>query len=326
MLKKTSNIEFDSESDHLYLKIQEPRSSDGEELGESGIFLFYGEDEEIVSLEIVGVSTHNVKSISLLKSLLPEAAYDELREFFAEETSNKALYYFDTEFIEDGVTIDLISIGIVCEDGREYYAINKDCDFSKASRWVQDNVIAQLPPKDPIPMQVSPRVWEESRAWKSKKEISKEVAEFFGCQAVASEIKVFPKPGFFNKIAFFIISKVPNYQGRLTSVFQRVSEMRGEHVSWALKRDVSSPEIWAYYADYDHVALCQLFGTMMELPRGFPMYTKDLKQVIDELGSPCFGKQSEGEHNALSDARWVRDTYLYLQQNYEHPALTKTIR
>lgn len=89
MSKKTSNIEFDSESDHLYLKIQEPRSSDGEELGESGIFLFYGEDEEVVSLEIVGVSTHNVESISLLKSLLPEAAYDELREFFAEEALEK---------------------------------------------------------------------------------------------------------------------------------------------------------------------------------------------------------------------------------------------
>jgi hypothetical protein len=27
-------------------------------------------------------------------------------------------YYYDTEFIEDGRTIDLISIGIVAEDGR----------------------------------------------------------------------------------------------------------------------------------------------------------------------------------------------------------------
>jgi hypothetical protein len=28
-------------------------------------------------------------------------------------------YWLDTEFIEDGKTIDLISIGIVAEDGRE---------------------------------------------------------------------------------------------------------------------------------------------------------------------------------------------------------------
>ena len=32
-------------------------------------------------------------------------------------------YFYDTEFLEDGETIDLISIGIVAEDGREYYAV-----------------------------------------------------------------------------------------------------------------------------------------------------------------------------------------------------------
>lgn len=40
-------------------------------------------------------------------------------------------YFFDTEFHEDGRTIDLISIGIVAEDGREYYAINRECDFDR---------------------------------------------------------------------------------------------------------------------------------------------------------------------------------------------------
>lgn len=29
-------------------------------------------------------------------------------------------YFYDTEFIEDGHTIELISIGVVAEDGREY--------------------------------------------------------------------------------------------------------------------------------------------------------------------------------------------------------------
>lgn len=31
-------------------------------------------------------------------------------------------YFYDTEFLEDGKTIQLISIGIVADDGREYYA------------------------------------------------------------------------------------------------------------------------------------------------------------------------------------------------------------
>jgi hypothetical protein len=29
------------------------------------------------------------------------------------------------------------------------------------------------------------------------------------------------------------------------------------------------PEFWAYYADYDWVVFCQLFGTMMDLPKGY---------------------------------------------------------
>lgn len=41
-------------------------------------------------------------------------------------------YFFDTEFIEDGKTIELLSIGIVSEDGREFYAESLDADHSKA--------------------------------------------------------------------------------------------------------------------------------------------------------------------------------------------------
>ena len=53
-------------------------------------------------------------------------------------------YFYDTEFIEDGKTIDLISIGIVCEDGREYYAQSVEFDESKASEWVKENVLNGL--------------------------------------------------------------------------------------------------------------------------------------------------------------------------------------
>jgi hypothetical protein len=52
--------------------------------------------------------------------------------------------WFDTEFIEDGKTIDLISIGMVREDGRTLYLENLSADLSRASNWVQDNVIVHL--------------------------------------------------------------------------------------------------------------------------------------------------------------------------------------
>lgn len=58
-------------------------------------------------------------------------------------------YWFDTEFIEDGKTIELISIGIVAEDGRELYAENSECDLARANQWVQDNVIVHLWSRQP---------------------------------------------------------------------------------------------------------------------------------------------------------------------------------
>jgi hypothetical protein len=55
--------------------------------------------------------------------------------------------FYDTEFLEDGRTIELVSIGCVDEDGREFYAVSSQFDPLAASPWVQDNVLNQLPPR-----------------------------------------------------------------------------------------------------------------------------------------------------------------------------------
>ncbi len=55
-------------------------------------------------------------------------------------------YWFDTEFHDDGRSIELISIGVVAEDQREYYAINRDYDRRRGHDWLQANVIAHLAP------------------------------------------------------------------------------------------------------------------------------------------------------------------------------------
>lgn len=166
-------------------------------------------------------------------------------------------YFYDTEFIEDGKTIDLISIGIAAEDGRTYYAISKEFNERKASQWVKDNVLKYLPPRKVNPMYESPRLVEESRAWKSREQIKNDILTFVG---------------------------------------------------------EDTPEFWAYYADYDHVALCQLFGTMMDLPKGWPMYTRDIKQLCDSLGSPQLPEQKTTEHHALEDAKWTKTAYEFLIQ------------
>lgn len=53
-------------------------------------------------------------------------------------------YWIDTEFIEDDSTIDLISLGAVSEDGREFYMQNQQCHFQRASDWVRRNVLLDL--------------------------------------------------------------------------------------------------------------------------------------------------------------------------------------
>jgi hypothetical protein len=172
-------------------------------------------------------------------------------------------YFYDTEFIEDGKTIDLISIGIVAEDGRELYCENSDADLSKASDWVKENVILHL--------------------W------SKQI----------------------NKVDFNKWSLEVNHWGGLCSHKEIASEIR----RFCSVEKHGKPEFWGYYSSYDHVALCQLFGTMMDLPNGWPMYTRDIKQLCDSLGNPKLPEQGRDEHNALADAVWNRQAYEFLD-NY----------
>ena len=53
-------------------------------------------------------------------------------------------YWIDTEFIERPYTIDLISVGLVAEDGREFYAESSEVNWTKASEWTLHTVRPQL--------------------------------------------------------------------------------------------------------------------------------------------------------------------------------------
>jgi hypothetical protein len=61
-------------------------------------------------------------------------------------------YFYDTEFVEDGRTIGLISIGIVAEDGREFYAVAEEIQTDPElhgricrHEWLMGNVVPHLP-------------------------------------------------------------------------------------------------------------------------------------------------------------------------------------
>ena len=76
-------------------------------------------------------------------------------------------YFYDTEFIEDGRTIELISIGVAAEDGREYYAVSTEFDAERAGPWVRANVLPKLPPP-------------ASQLWRSRRQIRADLEKFFG--------------------------------------------------------------------------------------------------------------------------------------------------
>lgn len=81
--------------------------------------------------------------------------------------------------------------------------------------------------------------------------------------------------------------------------------------------EFDKPELWAYYGAYDHVVVSQLFGRMLDLPDGHPMYTMDIKQRWHNEGKPGLPKQEANAHRALDDARWNKLAYEYIDNRNE---------
>lgn len=246
-------------------------------------------------------------------------------------------YYYDTEFLEGTQkkffgktkpTIDLISIGIVSEDNREYYAISKDFNLKEAwnrndldpnhkrnykqkdNYWIRENVLKPIfrewlykgHSKIKLPL---PELNDNQFTYKNFKKFLK----YFGKtnKEIAEEIIEFTKPQPTGKV---LLSNPPITEYNNTPI-----------------------ELYGYYSAYDHVALCWLFGKMIDLPKGFPMYSKDLKQILDEKVSVFCAKEIQdtsfesavkrikmhkdypkqtNEHNALADAKWNKDLHNFL--------------
>lgn len=180
-------------------------------------------------------------------------------------------YFYDTEFHEDGKTIDFISIGIVCIDtGEEYYAVSDEFDTRRVAKndWLMTNVMNSIDhdqfityDRDGFPAVRDIHVTD--RAAKSKNQIAMDIAHFVG----------------------------------------------GDR----------APEFWAWFSAYDHVCLAQLFGKMIDLPDKIPMYTNDIRTLMDltKTKHSQMPKQPEGHHNALADARMNVVRYNYLMNILE---------
>lgn len=149
--------------------------------------------------------------------------------------------FFDTEFVEDGKTIDLISIGMVAADGQTLYCESSEFDAARAGPWVRENVLPHLLGRG---------------ALLTREQIARRVVDFAG----------------------------------------------------------AVPEFWADYGSYDWVVLCQLFGSMMDLPKGWPMWVHDIQQLREAHGNPELPKQGGTLHHALADALWTKTAYEFLRR------------
>lgn len=264
-------------------------------------------------------------------------------------------YFIDTEFLE-GVqerplmlrnklghwmigkpkpTIDLISIGIVAEDGREYYAISKDFNLKEAWDRCEEKVNMNYKPNfgggsdGHYNPQFIKEYWIRENVLKP---ICKELAEkeeifaygennYFIYKVCKKLIKKYGKT---NKQIAEEIKEFVYIPYKIDWIKETGSEICGFNEFLKRKQSI---EFYGYYADYDWVVFCWLFGKMVDLPTGFPMYCIDLKQELDRIEKIQKEKQifflplkeyekypkQTNEHNALSDSRFVKDLYYFLK-------------
>lgn len=235
-------------------------------------------------------------------------------------------YFFDTEFHEYpkqatvlGIkvgkpvnTIELISIGIVAGNGREYYAICKDFDLKAAwnNEWLRKNVLKDI--YDDFHSQTSTHEKThyyqlfEPFSYGSLKYLLKKHGQ--SREQIAKEVLSFCSNGYFDRTGLEL----------------------SEAVKYELYENFK-PEFYAYYADYDWVVFCWLWGSMMDLPRGFPMYCRDLKQIFDERAAAFrtsdfftafdFKNEGKGEISDLEKVEHLKKNVRYPDQKNEHNAL-----
>lgn len=174
--------------------------------------------------------------------------------------------FYDTEFLEDGHVIRLISVGMVRATDFHYYAVVNDPDvitLAYGDPWLRENVIPSLPVKRSGVGEFWE--WDEShpdfRHIKTRKDIADELQDF--------------------------ILRYPD------------------------------PELWADWCAYDHVALCQLFGRMIDLPQGVPMWTHEFRQAVERAGNPELPAMNGlRAHNALDDALELKMRFEWLAATF----------
>lgn len=202
-------------------------------------------------------------------------------------------YFLDTEFIESSKklnsdksgqfkpqivsvpTIDLISIGIVCEDGREYYAVHSECDCKYASPWVKENVLKNIPQYN--------KAYDDLRGDNSYKKTISEIRE---------EILFFTGQG-------DVVPQKPEFWGYycdydwvvFCQLFGRMTDLPKNYPMYCkdLKQEVDR--------------FAEIRAKRLSL---------SVESVLEFMKKEAHYPKNPNEHNALADAKWNYELYKYL--------------
>lgn len=201
---------------------------------------------------------------------------------------------FDTEFIDDGKTIELVSIGLVDDEDRFYYAVNKEVDQERILRhaFLRDQVWPKLP----------------LRELETGYALTLREGEY-------DRNTIIPSPGQPVEIWVNHELNTDHFHSRTKDVIRKQVLEFLVPQGWDAAKDGPAVDLWAWFAAYDHVVLAQLFGPMVALPPGVPMRTGDLAQEAARLGVPKESMPPQDEafkHHALADADhdWVIKRHL----------------
>ena len=201
--------------------------------------------------------------------------------------------FLDFEFTGLQANASPISIGIVAEDGREFYAEYTDYNHETVDQWIKDNVIANLLYRYPIPS-------DEQRF----------------CRHEAGPESPLNQSLHLNYSSY---SQGHRYQ------------IREDLTAWLAQFD--KIEVWSDCYAYDWVFFCDIFGGAFGIPKHIYYIPFDLSTYLKLAGFDpdidrsqiSFFKDCGHKHNALTDAKYIRLWVLWLDKSIRFSAIADAI-
>ena len=196
---------------------------------------------------------------------------------------NKTKIFFDTEFTGLHQGTSLISIGLISDDGRTFYAELYDYQPSQISDWIADNVLKNLR----FPQQ---KILGEDDYY---------VASRHKSNPAGSDL----------------------YKGYSVELLTNSKGLKEELTQWIAQFE--AVEIWSDCLAYDWVLLNNIFGSAFDIPKNVYYIPFDIctlfnaKGVDPDISREDFAGMEGNKHNALHDAKVIKACYENLTT--EHP-------